>query len=399
MKLQSPDRGSANDGTTLLEAARKLEPLVRSLSPGFDRDRQLPHALVEAIADAGLFSMWLPNALGGPELAPIPFLEVIEELSRQEGSVGWCTVIPAGYARLSGALSPEVATEIFGSRRGVLVGTLNPSGKAVAVPGGYIVSGRWSYGSFIAHSQWVLGNCVTHDDAGPRRGAGGAPELRLCLFPRAATTVFDVWHVGGLRATGSNDYQVTDLFVPAEMTIPLVSFSPPPVQPGPLYAIPMPTVFGSCIATVALGIARAAIEALMEIATAKTPTGSSSLLRDKPLTQIDLARAETALRSGRAFLFNELGACWDDVCAGRPVTLQRRAMVRLAVVQAIQGAIQAVDLMYACGGGTSLLESNRLERCFRDVHAAGQHLAVSPQTNLEPIGRLLFGLDPGIARF
>ena len=313
--------------------------------------------------------------------------------------MGWCTVIPAGYGRLAGAMSLDVATEIFGSGRGVLVGTLNPTGKAVAVPGGYRVTGRWSYGSFIAHSHWVLGNCITHDDTGPRRVADGGPAFRLCIFPRADTEVFDNWHVGGLRATGSNDYQVTDLFVPEERAVPLVAFSPPPMQPGPLYVMPMTSTFVSCIATVALGIARAAIESLIEIAAAKTPMGSPSVLREKSLAQADLARAEALVRSGRAFLFDELEACWVDAVAGRQITLQRRALVRLAACQATQCAIQAVDLMYACGGGTSLFEGNRLERCFRDVHAAGQHIAVATQSNLEPVGRVLFGLDPGTARF
>jgi alkylation response protein AidB-like acyl-CoA dehydrogenase len=161
----------------------------------------------------------------------------------------------------------------------------------------------------------------------------------------------------------------------------------------------MTSTFVSCIATVALGIARAAIEALTEIAAAKTPTGSASVLREKPLAQADRARAEGLVRSGRAFLFDELGACYDDALAGREVSLRRRALVRLAACQATQNAIQAVDLMYACGGGTSLLETNRLERCFRDVHAAGQHVAVAAQSNLEPVGRVLFGLDPGQARF
>jgi indole-3-acetate monooxygenase len=388
-----------DDGAAFLDAARKLEPLVISLSDRFDRDRQLPHTLVEAIGDANLFSMWLPRALGGPELPPIAFLQVIEELSRQEGSVGWCTVIAAGYARLAGAMSLEAATEIFGSGRNVLVGTLNPTGKAVAVPGGYRVTGRWGYGSFIAYGHWVLGNCVVHDDAEPRRGADGGPELRLCIFPHSCVEVFDNWHVGGLRATGSNDFQVTELFVPEAKAVPLVGFSPPPTQPGALYAMPMTSTFVGCIATVALGIARAAIEALTAVATAKTTTGSASVLREKPLVQADLARAEALVRSGRAFLFDELGACWDDALAGRPVTWHRRALVRLAACQATQCAIQAVDLMYACGGGTSLFESNRLERCFRDVHAAGQHVAVATQSNLEPVGRVLFGLDPGIARF
>jgi alkylation response protein AidB-like acyl-CoA dehydrogenase len=388
-----------DDGAALLDAARALEPLVRSLSERFDRDRQLPHILVEAIGNANLFSMWLPRALGGAELPPIAFLQVIEELSRQDGSVGWCTVIPAGYGRLAGAMSLDAATEVFGSIRNVLVGTLNPTGKALAVPGGYRVTGRWSYGSFIAHSHWVLGNCVVRDDDGPRRGPDGGPEFRLCLFPRADTEVFDNWHVGGLRATGSNDYQVTDLFVPEDKAVRLVTFSPPPTQPGPLYAIPMPTTFVACVATVALGIARAAIEALIEIAAAKTPTGSSSVLREKSLVQADLARAEALVRSGRAFLFDEVGACWDDAVAARPVTMRSRALVRLAAWQATQNAIQAVDLMYACGGGTSLFEGNRLERCFRDVHAAGQHVALASQPNLELTGRVMFGLDPGTTRF
>jgi alkylation response protein AidB-like acyl-CoA dehydrogenase len=380
-----------DDGADLLQAARQLEPLVRSLRDGFDKARQLPPELVDAIGRAGLFAMWLPRALGGPELPPLSFLEVIEELSRQDGSVGWCTVIPAGYGRLAGAMPRETAADIFGSGRTVLVGTLNPAGKAVPVPGGYRVTGRWSYGSFIAHSQWVLGGCVVQDDPGA--------ALRLCIFPRADVEVFDIWHVGGLRATGSNDYQVTDVFVPEEMAVPIPGFSPVPVQPGALYAVPMLATFVSCIAIVELGIARAAIEALMEIASAKTPTGSDSVLREKPSVQADLARAEALVRSGRAFLFDALGACWDDALAGRPITLRRRALVRLAACQASQNAVQAVDLMYACGGGTALFEGNRLERCFRDVHAGAQHFAVATLSNLEPVGRVLFGLEPGRARF
>nr|WP_294524825.1 acyl-CoA dehydrogenase family protein [uncultured Rhodopila sp.] len=375
----------------LLGGARALEPLVESLRNRFDNARQLPSELVDAIGDAKLFSMWLPRALGGPELPPLSFLEVIEELSRQDGSVGWCTVIPAGYGRLAGGMAQHTASEIFGSGRAVLVGTLNPAGKAEPVPGGYRVTGRWSYGSFITHSQWVLGGCIVQGDSGA--------AVRLCIFPRADVEVFDIWHVGGLRGTGSNDYQVTDVFVPEERAVPIPGFSPVPVQPGALYAVPMLATFVSCIAIVTLGIARASIEALMQIASAKTPTGSDAVLREKPSVQTDLARAEALVRSGRAFLFDALGACWDDALAGRPATLQRRALVRLAACQATQNAVQAVDLMYACGGGTSLFEGNRLERCFRDVHAGAQHFAVAPLSNLEPIGRVLFGLDPGRARF
>lgn len=376
--------------TAYLDAARGLAPLVDTLRDRFDQDRTLPDELVEAMHAAGLFRMWLPRALGGAELDPLSFLTVIEELARLDGSVGWCAVIPAGYARLSGALEEDVAREIFlGAARGLLVGTLNPTGKAVAAPGGFKVTGRWSYGSFIAYGDWVLGNCITQDNGG----------FRLCLFPRAAVDVFDIWHVGGLRATGSNDFQVSDLFVPESHTIPLVDFQPPPRRPGPLYAIPMTSTFVACIATVMLGIARAAIESLVEIAATKTTTGSPTALCEKPMAQIDLARAQALLRSGRAWLFDVLGAMWENVEAGHSVSIQERADVRLAAVHAAQSAIQTVDLMYELGGGASLFQNGRLERCFRDVHAAGQHVAVRPLSNLEPIGRVLFGLPSGMARF
>jgi indole-3-acetate monooxygenase len=388
------------DGASLLTAARGLAPLVEAARDGFDRDRCLPPALVDAMHAAGLFRMWVPRALGGSELDPLSFLTVIEELSRLDGSLGWCAVIPAGYARLAGALSEQAAREIFlGAGRGILVGTLNPTGKAAAEPGGYRVTGRWSYGSFIAYGDWVLGNCIMEDASGPRRADDGGPEFRLCLFPRADVEVVDIWHVGGLRATGSNDFGVSELFVPEEHTIPLPGFQPPPRQAGPLYAVPMTSTFVSCIATVMLGIARAAIETLTAIAVSKVTAGTTTALRDKPLAQAGLAQAEALLRAGRAFLFDELGKIWAHAQAGQAISIQERAEVRLAAVHAGQTAIQAVDLMYQLGGGASLFQGGRLERCFRDIHAAGQHLAVSPLSNLEPIGRVLFGLPPGMARF
>ena len=242
-----------------LAAAHGLAPLVEASRDRFDLDRRLPVALVDAMGKAGLFGLWLPRALRGPELPPLSLLTITEELARQDGSVGWCTVIPAGYSLLAGAMEAAAAGTVFGSGRGVLAGSLNPTGKAVSVPGGYRVTGRWSYGSFIDYSDWVLGNCITEDQSGSLQAEDGGPAFRLCLFPREAVEVIDVWHVGGLRATGSNDYRVADLFVPEALSIPMPGFNPPPRQPGALFTIPLPSTFVSCIATVALGIGRAAI--------------------------------------------------------------------------------------------------------------------------------------------
>jgi alkylation response protein AidB-like acyl-CoA dehydrogenase len=380
-------------------AAQRLEPLVTALRSRLDRDRRLPDELVEAIGDAGLFGMWLPGALGGPEQPPLVFLQAIEELARQDGSVGWCTAIAAGHGRFAGALPRRSASKIFGCGRTVLAGTLNPVGKAIAVPGGYRVSGRWEYGSIIDHAQWVYGNCVICDEDGNRRSDGDPPELRLCLFPRTAVDVIDTWHVSGLRGTGSHDFAVTDLFVPDDNTIPLQDFTPLPTHPGPIYKVPMSPIFSCILSVILLGIARSAIEALVALAVSKTPMGSPTVLREKSLIQADVARAEALVRAGRALLFNEVEAMWQDVVAGRRVTLHRRALVRLAACEAGHYAVRAVDLVHAAGGGTSIREENRIERCWRDAHAAAQHFSVSQHSNLEPVGRVLFGLEPGTARF
>lgn len=382
-----------------LSAARALEPLVAASRDRFDLDRQLPTPLVDAMASAGLFRMWLPKAIGGTETPPVEMLTVLEEMGRQDGSAGWCTAIPGGYARLAGAMDEDAAREVFDTGHGALVGSLNPTGKAVIVPGGCRVTGRWSYGSFLDHADWVLGNCIAEDETGPRKASDGTPDFRLFLAPRAAVEIIDLWHTGGLRATGSNDYQVSDLFVPDRFMIPFPGFHPTPRQPGRLFDIPLPSTFVCCIAGVMLGIGRAAIDELIRLAATKTTAGAGPVLRDRPLVQADLARAEALLRSGRAFLFHELGAMTDDADAGRPITMERRGLVRLAAVTAGQNAIQAVNLVHQLAGGAAIFQNSRLDRCLRDIHVAGQHVVMSPQNYLVPLGRVFFGLPPGLARF
>jgi len=389
-------RGRTTDAAALIRAARELAPKIEAVRDDIERERKLSPSIVEAMGAAGLFSLWLPRALEGPELNVADYVKVIEELARIDGSIGWCATVASCYSRWAGYFTSEVARDIYGGGQTVLAGTLNPSGKAFAVEGGYRVTGRWAYGSGILHSTWTLGVCIVQDHDGPRRGPNGTPEVRLVLFPTNKAEVLDTWHVAGLRGTGSHDYRVADMFVPEDHAIPFPGA--PPVLPGTLYAIPTITAFCVAIAAVPLGIARAAIDEVVELAAGKMPQASPMLLRDKPTVQADIGRAEALLGSARAFLFMAVGEIWDEVAAGTEPSLRRRALVRLACAQAAQASAQAVDLMYNAGGGTSLYETGRLERCFRDVHACTQHIAVS--TNCyELCGRVLLGLDPGMTRF
>jgi alkylation response protein AidB-like acyl-CoA dehydrogenase len=384
------------DVTDLINAARTLAPKIEATRADIERERQIPRPLLDALAEAGLFSLWLPKALGGPELNFVDYVRVIEELARADASVAWCATIAAGYSRIAGYLQPEIARRIFGGGRTVVAGAIMPTGKAFAVDGGYRVTGHWAYGSGIQHSTWTLGNCIVHDRDGPRLGLSGAPEIRLTIFPTSAVEIIDTWHVGGLRGTGSHDYRVADLFVPDDHSISY--FDATPLQPGPLYAGPMITVLSIAIAAIPLGIARAAIDAIVELAQVKTPYRSSLLLRDKPTFQAAVGRAEALLGSARSFLLAAASELWEELSSGAAASMQRRAFVRLACTQAAQSAAQAVDFMYDAGGGTSLYENCRLERCFRDVHACTQHIATSTGS-YEVAGRVLLGLESGRSQF
>jgi indole-3-acetate monooxygenase len=387
--------GPLGNAASYLDAAQTLAPHVQELRQEIERQRTLPTELVEPMTEAGFFTLWRCHALGGPELTFAEFAHVIEELSRADGSVGWCAMVASVFSRLSGYLSEDVGREIFGDSSR-LAGSINPTGKAVAVTGGYRVSGRWSYGSFIQHSNWTVGNSIVLDGDTPRRDANGAPDIRFMIFPTSEVEIIDNWHVAGLRGTGSNDFQVNDLFVSEEHALP--AFAAEPLQPGPLYATPLITIFAASLPCVSMGIARAAIDAFVALAEGKTPMGSTSRLRDKPMAQIDLGRAEAQLRSGRAFLFEAIAEIWNEAAAGRTPTLRQRAIARLAAAKAAEASAQAVDLLFNAAGGTALFESNPLERCFRDVHATTQHIGTQP-ANFELAGRVLFGLDPGTPRF
>lgn len=384
------------DAEDFLRAARELTPAIRAVRADIDRERTLPAPLVKQLAEAGFFSIWLARSLGGPELTTLDFLRIIEELSRADGAVGWCAMVSAGYSRLSGYLSDAVARQIFGDGSTIVAGTINPTGKAVAVPGGFRVSGNWNFGSFIRHSAWTVGSSVIYENGAPRRGPDGAPDMRLMLFPTSDIEILDTWRVGGLRGTGSHDFRVNELFVPEERAI--AAFTAQPVRPGTLFAAPFITVFQMALASVPLGIARAAIDAFIDLAEGKTPIGSSSRLREKASAQADVGKAEALLRSARAFLVEFLHSVWDTVASGQMPSVPQRATARLAAAQAAAASAQAVDLVYNAAGGTALYESNLIERCFRDVHATTQHVGIA-SVNFEISGRVLLGLDPGTPRF
>lgn len=386
---------SEADVEAALARARALAAQIWARRAEIETGRRVPADLAERLRAAGMFGLWLPKIHGGLELHPVDFVKVIEPLAEADASVGWCAAVCSVSGLTASHLSEAAAREIFGNGQ-IVAGTVNPTGKALAVPGGYRVTGRWSFGSGIDNADWVVGNCIIHDEAGPRRKASGAPDMRFVLTPKSRVNVLDNWRVGGLRGTGSHDFVIDDVFVPDEHTAP--AFTNSDRLPGTLYRIPMVSLFAISLAAVTLGIARAAIRALVEMAAAKTPTGSSVLLRDKPMAQVQVARAEALTRAARAYLFEAIKEQWREVEAGGAPSVERRAGIRLACTLAGEHCARAVDLVHETAGASAIQESGRIERCFRDVHAATQHIGLAT-SNYELAGRALFGLDVGGSRF
>jgi alkylation response protein AidB-like acyl-CoA dehydrogenase len=275
-----------------VEAVRALAPLISEHADSIESERCLPESVVGAMRDAGVFRSFIPRALGGTEADPVTFCRVVEELARADGSTGWCAMLCGSYGLFGGLLPAAAAREIFADPDAIVAGSLAPTGTARAVAGGYQLSGRWSFGSGIAHSTWVLGGSRVLDGDAPRQTPRGTPEVRLLFFARSDVEIIDTWHVGGLRGTGSHDYRVQDLFVPDHRTC---WFTEEPVELGPLYALPLIALSTALMAGVVLGIARHALDALEELAAVKTPARAQIVLREDPVARAKIGEAEGLL--------------------------------------------------------------------------------------------------------
>ena len=374
---------------SILDAVHSLAPLIHANADAIEQDRILPKPIVRGLIDAGVFRMLMPRSRNGGELDPMTVCRVVEELAIHDGAVSWCGMIGASNGYFAALLPTAGADEIYRSPDVVLAGAFRPTGTAVAIEGGYRVTGRWPFASGIMHSDWVMGGCRVFDGDRPRVTASGAPVAKLAFMPRAETTILDTWYSGGLRGTGSHDFEAKDVFVPAHRA---VWFSDHPVEPGPLYALPTIAFFSTMIASVGLGIARHALELFKALAGVKKPIATQELLRTSAVAQSQLGEAEGLLRAGRAFMFETLSDAWRVVCDGASLDWHLRGLLWLSATQATTQALQAVDLVYRAGGASSVYASTQLERCLRDIRTASQHLTVMP-TNYEVAGQLFLGAD------
>ncbi len=385
---------SDDSATRTLEAARELGPKIRAAADEIEQGRRLPMHLVREMQRAGVFRMAMPRAWGGPELDFLTQLRVIEALSIADASAGWCTMIGVDGGYMTAYIDQAVAREMYRDLDSVTAITFAPPGKAVKTKDGFIVNGRWPFGSGCQHATWLIGHFLVFDGDSMRVGPNGLPETRFGFLPAEEGEILDTWTTNGLRGSGSHDWTVKDGFIPEERTFNLAA--PTLYRQGPLYTLPNLLIYK--VAGVGLGIARGAIEDFIAMAsnkplTFKSPSANkTAMLRDESYVQCTIAQAEALVSSARGFVFEAFGDLWNTLAAGDPPSLRQRARGRLAMAHASAACLQAVELLYKANGGSSVYAGNLFDRRLRDMQTANQHTVVSLKT-WEVTGRVLLGLE------
>ncbi len=375
------------------DTARVFTAELRKRAEEIEDARRLPKDLSDRFAEAGLYRMCVPHIYGGLELPPAETMEAIEILARADGASAWCVFIGATSGSVLALLPESSAREVFASNETLLSGVFAPRGKAVAVDDGFRVDGQWQWGSGTQNADWILAGCQIIRDGKPELLRNGTPRSRMMLLPAEQIEFLDTWYVSGLAGTGSTDFAIRDVFVPESHAVGIGVDGP---LARPLYAFPQFGLLGMGIAAVALGLARAAISELTEIAGGKTPSGSARPLAARPATQVEVSRAEATLRSARAFYYEAIETAWHAARTTGHIDTEHRRDIRLATTFATHACAETVDRMYNLGGGTSVYRRSPLQRIFRDVHVATQHMMVSPAT-LELTGRLLLGVETDVS--
>lgn len=372
--------------------ARRIGSTLRANAVRADRDARLPAESMHALRDAGFFRLYVPRALGGAEVDPVTYARAQEELARHDAAAAWTLQAAGSSAWWCSRLPDETVAEIYADGPDQLLAVSFPVPmEAVPVEGGYRLSGRRSFASNVSDASWIWVTAASPDDT-----VEGTPVTRAAFLPAADARIVRTWDTLGMRGTDSNDVELDGLFVPDRRTFRIgFDHTPGPRYDGPLYRAAAMVLVASYVPAVALGIARDALDELVAVAQEKTPFASRTSLRERAVAQSKLGRAEGAVRSARAFLYDRLAHGWGRAVAGGELTLDEKAEVLLAAVQAIDASAWAVRAAFSASGTTAIMKGSRLERHLRDISVLQQQGFVS-ESRFETVAQVQLGLSPDL---
>jgi alkylation response protein AidB-like acyl-CoA dehydrogenase len=378
---------------SLLDKVNEIAPLIRDHAEEAEQARRLSRPVVEAMRKAGFYNLSRPKTLGGLELDPVSMFRVVEEVARYDSAAGWNLQLSLAVNWSLAWLPDESAAEILEGQPDVILGSsFTPTGQAIPVDGGYRLTGQWPFVSGAHDCHWFLFLPFIMDGDQPRHNEQGIPIQRFMWLPAENATILDTWHTLGMCGTGSHHINVTDVFIPEQRTALLAPLEQPgTAYGGPLYRLTVwPPI--ALLAPPALGVARAAIDDLIELARQKTPSYTASLLSKRQVVQRQVAEAEATLGAGRAFLHETFRDTWEAAVQGATITLERKLKMQLATTYANLAATKAVDLVHEAAGASAIRNEYGFQRYFRDAHTMTQH-AFSSASRYESVGALMLGVE------
>jgi alkylation response protein AidB-like acyl-CoA dehydrogenase len=412
MKMENREATPAEVARDWIARARALKPLLEAAAPRIEEERTIPPDVLAALHDARMFRMMTPRSVGGAELDPATFAQVVAAIAEGDASTAWCIAQTSGSAMAAAYLEPGVAKELFGEANSVLTWGFSsgqPPCRAVPVEGGWIVNGAWTFASGNRLCQWLGGHAQLCDESGaPVRLPDGRIAERTMLFPRAAAAVReDLWDVMGLAGTGSDSYSVTDLFVPTRYSvvpraIPRDQHLPENVRAEPdperreqgiLYRFSSQAVFQAGLSSVAIGPARATLDAFIALAKVKSPSSATQSLRDDTWVQARIAQADARISAASAWLVRLLQDAWEECATAGEVSFPLRVKLRTACTHQITEARDALDMIFLEAGATAIFRNQVFERRFRDMHTVAQQVQGNI-ARMQTVGQYYLGMKP-----
>ena len=396
MSQGTRSESTAPDTSELVARAARIRPILERNAEEADRLRRLPEANVQALHDSGLCRLMVPRRLGGYETDIRTYITVMAELGRGCGSTAWTASLLNVCAWLA-ALFPERAQQdVWGSNpEAWIAGSLAPKGEARATAGGWIVNGRWPWASGSLHAQWAACGILMKNEQ------GGVANLGLSLTPMTDLTIEDTWHMVGMKGTGSNTIVAKDVFVPEHRFLPYPgafqgAYRTEHKDEALYRAAFVPFTILILIGS-QLGVAKAALDHVIANASRRGVT-HTNFERQSESTGFQIQVAEAAMKIESAYLhaFRASDDLDRDARSGQHPDLTARAKTRADVALVAKYCREAVDLLVSAHGTSSLADSNRLQRLWRDIHVASHHAITEWQVNLEIYGKALLGVEPNI---
>ncbi len=377
----------------LVARARALKPRLAARASQAEALRQVPDETIADFRAADFFRMLQPTRWGGLEVHPRTFFDVQMTIASACPSSAWVLGVVAVHSWQLALFPLQAQEDVWGRDRAVLVSSsYAPTGKVTRVEGGYRIGGRWSFSSGCDHCQWVfLGGMV------PPESGGKPPEMRTFLVPRGDYLIDDNWHVVGLKGTGSKDIVIESAFVPEHRTHRLIDGfkrqSPGnEVNPSPLFRLPFGQIFVRSVSSSAIGAARGALDAFIEIAAKRVAAGDGAKVADDPATQTVCARASSLIDEAELVLGRNIDELMALARAGEDIGIERRVRFRYDSSVAVAKSVEAIDLLFTASGGRAIFLSSPLLRYFLDVHAARAHYANNPDKPGRNYGAVQLGM-------